>query len=871
MHRTACLFAPLFVACATVSPPKSDGKSRAFAGLTRDHVVHAGLITLYEGPTDLYAVIPDDLFGKDLGMMAVRSRGSGGLLLRGMSIDQSVVRFERVGHRVILSRVNTNFTAAPDSPLLAAVNGNFSDSPIFATEVIKAEGQPTGTLIKMTGLFKPGLVDLIDPRLPYKPGDQPTVARVQAGKDTATIRVAYRLARNRQQEVHNIDIWTRIAEPQRTADGRNIEALIDFHLFRLPQSDYMPRRADDRLGGFALPRKDYTNVDAQSTSFSHLLMRWHVQPKDRTKLSDARDPIVFHMDRSIPPRWRPLVREAALWWNPAFEAIGIRGALEVRDPPADPDFDHHALDHSMIYWTLTDDLMFSGLAGPAYTDLRTGQILKGHAYLNGEFPSFTLRRYLVYAWWRAPQTGESPGAWKRRVDHAGPFRCSFGPSFSSQLAFARLVLRARGHLTTAQAERAFQEAAFKELVAHEIGHALGFHHNFKASLAPTAEAVRTGQVTPRPDDRPITASVMDYNPVYIPPKGDLRPNYFLDGVGPYDRLMVEFAYRPLEHLSRDARLQTLDAIGARAEVTPGLAFDNGLLSPIDPTSNTGDLGRDPIAFSEDRLNMIHNELLPRLPELVLAETHTYSAVRQALDAVVFSVALDYVDILTRHIGGQILRRVTARSPPDRTRAPIEVVPATRQRRALAVLIDRVFGPDAFPTPPALLNTLKADLQFDWNYPHRLGSNYDVHERLAFVYRTAIASLLTPPRLARILDNESRVETGDVFTAAELFTTLSRAAFGSLEMSSRRERLLQLELLGAYTKLSLDRGEAPAAARQLATRELDTLRQRIGRAQARRARDPYVAAHLASIEREVGRALDAQTVLMPEAGPPARAR
>ena len=869
MHRTLPVLFPFFVACSTVSAHSSKKPAPTFAELTRDHAVHSGLITLYEGPKELFALIPTDLLGKDLGMMAVRSRGSGGLMLRGMPIDESVVRFERVGYRVVLSRVNTHFTAAPDSPLVAAVKGNFSDSPVFTTEVMTVKGQPPGTLINVTGLFKPGLVDLIDPKLPYKPDDQPTLARVEAGKDAAIIRVAYRLARDRTKKTDHIDTWTRMSEPRRTADGKNVEVLVDFHLFRLPENTYVPRHADARLGGFTLGRKDYTNVDARSTTFSHLLVRWHIQPKDSTERSDAKSPLVFYMDRSIPPRWRPLVRDAALWWNPAFEAAGIRGALEVRDPPDDPDFDHHALDHSMIYWALTDDLMFSGLAGSAYTDPRTGQILKGQAYLNGEFPSFTLRRYLVYAWWRAPQTGESPSAWKRRVEHAGPVRCSFGPSYSSQLAFARLVLKARGHLTHPEAERAFQEAAFKELVAHEIGHALGFHHNFKASLAATADEVRTGKVTPRPDDRPMTASVMDYNPVYIPPKGDMQPNYFIEGVGPYDRLMVEFAYRPLEHLPRDARLRALDAIAARAEIAPGLAFDNGLLSPIDPTSNTDDLGRDPIAFSEERLTMIHNELLPRLPELVLAETQDYATIRQALDAVVFSVALDYVDILARHIGGQILHRMTRPSTSKNAPPPIEVVPAKRQRRALAVLTDRVLGPEAFPTPPKLLNTLKADLQYDWNYPYRLGTNYDVHERIAFVYRAAIKTLLSRSRLTRVLDNEGRIESQDVFTVAELFATLSGAAFGSLDRPleiPRRQRLLQLELVDAYKKLILNEDAAPAPARQLAMRELDQLRRRVAHARTQhirqRIRDPYVAAHLVALERDIGRALDARTVLTP---------
>ena len=873
--RTLILFAAALTACASMSKGPQDDKKKppTFAELTKGQTAHPGFITLYEGPKGLYAVIPDALLGKDIGMMAIRRQGSGGLLLRGLPLDGQVARFDRVGHRVILSRINTNFYAQPNSPLRPAVDGNFANSPVFVGKLVKAKGQPAGNLIKLTDLFNSGLVDLVDHRLKYKAAN-PVISEVRVSKDNAVVRLKYRLTKQRGAPAKNLDTWTRIQEPKRLADGRNVEVNLDFHFFRLPDSDYMTRPADRRLGGFAMPQKDYSNLDEQSTSFAHHLVRWHVQPKDPTQaVSDAKKPIVFYMDKSIPPRWRPIVKEAAEWWNPAFEAAGIRGALEVREVPDDPDFDPHSLEHSMIFWSLTDDLMFSGMAGSAYTDPRTGQILKGHVYLNAEFPAFSLHRYLVYAWWRAPQAGQgewhgfseaSPTAWKRHLNPDGSARCAFGPSYSSQLAFARLMLKVRGHLSTPEQERAFQEAAFKELVTHEVGHALGFHHNFKASLLAATEDVRTGKVTANPDDRPITGSVMDYNPVYIPPIGSKTDEYFIDGVGPYDRLMIEYAYRPLEHLSAQARAQRLEAIAAQAETAPGLAYDNGLLSSLDPTSNTDDLGRDPIAFSQERLTMIHKELLPKLVDLVMAETDDYTVVRQALDAVVFSVALDYVDILARHVGGQKLHRVLSRSG-DRKTDPIDVIPAADQRRALNALLDGVIGPDAFPTPPKLLNTLEADLHYDWNYPYRFGTNYDVHKRLAFVYRALIGTLFTPSRLSKILDNESRVASRDKFTLAEMMRTVSDAVFKGLDRPARidrRQRLAQLALSEMLIQLAVKKGKAPVAARQLAQQEIDRLRRRVKRAAARRISDPYVTAHLKALDRDLSRALEIKTVVMP---------
>ena len=863
--RLSVLSALLAIACAssTANKPTTGKPKPSFESMVKGHTVHRGLFTLYEGTKELYAVVPDNLFGVELGMMAVRNQGSGGLLLRGMPIDNSVIRFDRVGRQIVISRVNTNFTADPKSPLKPAVDGNFADSPIYATDAIEAEGQPPGSFFKVRELFGAASVDLIHRKLPYTTDKKPSLAMIKVGADAAVVRVAYRLKKDRNRSVKDVDTWVRVGEPKRVADNQNLAALIDFHIFRLPKSDYEPRRSDPRVGGIAMTHKDYTGLDERSTSFRHALLRWHVQPKDPTaSLSDAKNPIVFYMDKSIPPRWRPAVRESTLWWNDAFEAIGIRNAIEVRDPPNDPKFVHDSLDHTMIYWTLTDDLMFSGMAGSAYADPRTGQVLKGHVYLNAEFPAFSLRRYLVYAWWRAPQSNESPTAWKRRLRQDRPFQCAFGPSYSSQLAFARLMLKVRGHLATPEQELAFQEAAIKELVSHEIGHALGFHHNFKASLLRPQDDITKGAVTANPADRPVTASVMDYNPVYIPPRGDMSATYFIEGVGPYDRLLVEYMYRPLEHLPATERAQRLDAIARRAETAPGLAYDNGLLSSLDPTSNTDDLGDDPIAFSIERLKMIHEELLPNLPRLVLNETQDYALIRQALDAVVFSVALDYIDILARHVGGQILHRVS----PGNDVAPVRVVPVADQRRALAALNALIFDAEAFPTPPALLNRLKADLQMDWNYPYRFGTNYDVNKRIEFVYEATLGTLLSSQRLSRIIDNEGRVPAGQVvFTVAELFDSLSRQAFSSLRRPrtiNRRQRTLQRSLLKHYTRLATQKNTTPAAARQLAQRQIGLLKARVARARRSAGSDPYTVAHLDSLLRDLESASDVRTVVMP---------
>ena len=834
-----------------------------------------GFLTFYRGPGKLYLEVPANMVGAPLGFSAVLVNAAGDWMPRGDNLDVSVVSWERGGDRLILVKKNLSFRADEGSPMRTNVAETFPDSPVFLADLVQVSDASKPLLLDAGKLFGQDLSRILPEDLNYsaRPEDA-TLVSLKSFPHNVVARVSYRFRRGEQPRGGQPAAGGfRRNRAVRLADSRFLEVLVDYNFFRLPENDgYRPRVADERIGAFVDSHKDYTDVDRRDTAFRHYVQRWDVRPSDPSKpVSPAVEPITFYVDSGVPVEWRPLLHEASLWWNRAFEKVGISNAVRILDRPDDPKWDPADIRHSMIYWNLTDDLNFSGMAGPGLWDPRTGKVLKGNVYLNGEFPSFTLHRYLVYSWWRAPEPGmERERGWLKpselREMRTRANFCDRAPSFSSQIAFARLVLQSRGILKagTPEADR-FAREAFMELVAHEVGHALGFPHNWKASLVATPEAVASGKLTGRVATGIFSTSVMDYDPIYFAPKGAPQGDYFMKEVGPYDELAIEYLYRPLKP---EEEARALDAIAARAEIEPGLIYDGGELNDIDPTSNADDFGSDPLAFADTRLTILREEVLPRLPELVLEEGHDYNLLRQALDSAIFSVALDYVDMTARNVGGQILLRRVANSPaaPKGGPKPITPVSPETQRRALAVLDRQVFADGAYAFSPETLAVLKADLLYDWNYPWRHASDYNVTTRIAGLYDAAFSTLFQPARLARVLDNERRTPK-DPFTLPELFGHLEKSAFEAPagKSLSQDRRALQRLLVNHLAKLAMTPEQGtPAEASQVAAATLRSIGGRMEKSLAAGKLDAYTRAHYQDLAAKVRRTLEAEMEL-PAAG------
>ncbi|MCB0486107.1 MAG: zinc-dependent metalloprotease, partial [Flavobacteriaceae bacterium] len=248
----------------------------------------------------------------------------------------------------------------------------------------------------------------------------------------------------------------------------------------LPDDNYKPRVFDPRSGCYPMSYMDYATPVDQSI-VKRFIYRHRLEKKDQTAaISEAKEPIIYYLDRGTPEPVRSALLEGASWWNQAFEAAGYKDAFQVKMLPegADP----MDLRYNMIQWVHRSTRGWS--YGSSISDPRTGEIIKGHVSLG----SLRIRQDFMIAQALQAMYKDNDTDDKKALE----------------MALARI----------------------RQLSAHEVGHTLGFSHNFAAST----------------NNR---SSVMDYpHPKLSVKNGKIDFSEAYDtGIGVWDKVTVAYAYQ----------------------------------------------------------------------------------------------------------------------------------------------------------------------------------------------------------------------------------------------------------------------------------------------------------------------------------------
>jgi hypothetical protein len=460
-------------------------------------------------------------------------------------------------------------------------------------------------------------------------------------------------------------------------DPTKVTLTVHHSFVRLPAPGFTSRAFDPRLGGFSTQVVDY-GAPLGAAVVGDLANRFRLEKLDpAAPRSRVKQPIIYYLDRNTPEDIRPALIEGIGWWAQAFEAAGFIDAFRVALLPEDAD----PLDvrYNMVNWV---DRATRGWAyGQQIVDPRTGEIIKGMVVL---------------------------GSLRARQDIQ---------------IFQALV--GAGELRTGSANDPVKVALdrLRQLGAHEVGHTLGFAHNFAAST----------------QDR---ASVMDYPAPRIglaEGKPDLSDAY-AKGIGGWDVATVRWLYG-----DADA------AEVAKSAATWRFVQDDNARAPDTAYAWGGlwDDGADPVA-ELTRMMDVRAAALARFGLGALSPGEPVANLRRRFVPLWLLHRYQLV-AAAKQIGGV---EFTYAVNGGGAEAAKPVTPI-RQRAALAAIL-AALDPEALRVPISLLPLLSAaqngssDRQFDTEiFATAGGPVFDPLVAADAAAQLTVQTLLAPRRLARV--------------------------------------------------------------------------------------------------------------------------
>jgi hypothetical protein len=822
-----------------------------------------GVFRLFLKKDRLLIEVEPKQFDKPYLLACAIKRGIGtGFALGGMTLDERLISFRRVGDKVHVVHRNTRFRAQPGTPAAEAVKNAFTDSVLASLRIISV--RPNGSvLIDITDVL---MADLSDVRRLLSQASRGGFYRLDPSRSSFGKIKCFPM--NAEVELNATFASDGGGGIYTVPDPRSVGLTLQYSLCALPETGYKPRLADDRVGYFLTVVKDFSRPNDE-TAFVRYINRWHLEKADpNASMSPPKKPIVFWIEKTVPYEYRKYVREGILEWNKAFEKIGFVDAIEVRMQPDDDDWDPEDVRYSTFRWITPSSGGFA--IGPSRVNPLTGQIFDADILFDADF----IRAWqFEYDLFHEDKAALAYG-WDDRLHPDRCACCTLTVGRGLDIAFGAAALFLRDQAPVRKVPEELIGQGLKEVVMHEVGHTLGLRHNFKASTLWKVEELHDVAKTRQ---KGLSSSVMDYNPVNIAPKGTRQGDFFSTTIGPYDYWAIEYGYKPIAAPSPEAERAELNKIAGRSG-EPDLAYatdedtrsdEFGRSWDPDPFVNRFDLGSEPLDYARQQVQVIEELFQGKLVEKLVPEGQGYQRVRRVFGALLGQYGRA-VDLAARYVGGVEFSR--SHKGDANAKPPFVVVPPARQKEALDFVNRYAFSDRAFQFSPELLNSLAADRWTHWGT--RAGEQkieFPLHDVVLQTQTRVLQRLYDPRTLSRILDNERRCQEDDCLTLPDLFHATARAIWSELETkelpqgtSNRKpvirsfRRGLQREHLKVLIRILLNPADGtPEDARTLAWVQLRRLEQQIQQfLNQHAAADDYTLAHLTESQTRIRKALDA---------------
>lgn len=396
---------------------------------------------------------------------------------RGQLGGERVVYFKKAGNKLLLVQPNLKFRANTDNASeKKSIEQAFAKSVLFGFKIV--EKRDENYIIDLTPFLMQDTHGVSERLKSRREGTY----KIDASKSALALERTKAFPENVEFEA----MLTFKGQPT----GRNIRSVTptsslvtvtQHHSFiELPDNNYKPRVFDTRSGAISMSYMDYATPIHEDIR-KRFVVRHRLEKKNpEAKVSEAVEPITYYLDPGTPEPVRSALLEGARWWNQAYEAIGFKNAFQVEMLPSDAD----PMDcrYNVIQWVHRSTRGWS--YGGSVVDPRTGEIIKGHVSL---------------------------GSLRIRQDFMIAQALMNKPFAESDNNYQPMLEMALGRI--------------RQLSAHEVGHTIGFTHNFAASA----------------NNR---ASVMDYpHPQISVTNGNIDfSDAYAVGIGDWDKVTVAYSY-----------------------------------------------------------------------------------------------------------------------------------------------------------------------------------------------------------------------------------------------------------------------------------------------------------------------------------------